>query len=184
MSKKIYREAYYTLPTEKCPHPEWWTTEGGEETEVEVSMFIAAMIRATQPQFVLEVGTHVGQTTERIGMILAQNNHGECVSLELNEDNAKLARERCKNYKQVKIVTVNSLEYVPEKPIDFLFVDGSPDRDKDVFHFAEYLAPGAVVIVHDTANMPYINQVPGILEKLSGTHIQLNTPRGLLVVKT
>jgi len=176
------RESDYTLPSELCPHPEWWSSENAYATEVESSMLVAALVKATQPEFVVEVGSHYGQTSERISKVITENGHGEFVSLEIDPDLFGSASHRCAGL-CVQLININSLEYIPPKPIDFLFVDGSMDRLSDFEHFLSYMSPRGMIVVHDTAAEGYIQQVPRMLELCKGDHIQLDTPRGLLILK-
>ena len=175
-------ESLNHFPTELCPHPEWWHAWNPVSTEAEVSMLVAAFVKALQPEFVLEIGSHYGQTTERISLVIRDNGHGEFISLEFNPELAGSARARCWEFldKQVKIIVANSLEYIPPKPVDFLFVDGSDQRSLDVEHYLPYLAEHCTVIVHDTAY--YLDETARILELWKWDHISFNTPRGLMVL--
>lgn len=145
-------------------------------------MLVAALVRATQPEFVLEVGSHYGQTTERISQVIRENGHGELVSLEINPEMVGSASHRCYPYigKEVTIIHADSLVYIPPKSIDFLFVDGSEARSKDVEHYLPYLSTHCVVVVHDAAY--YLSENERILEMWQWDHISLNTPRGLLIL--
>lgn len=177
------RESEFTQPTERCPHPEWWTAENIMATEVEVSKLVAAFVVAVQPEFVVEIGSHYGQTTARIAQALEENGHGEFVSLEIDQGLHESASWRTQQYKKIQLICENSHNYIPPRKIDFLFVDGGLDRLSDVAHFEPYLTERALVIVHDTGHDPYDQQVLPILDILGGNHIQLDTPRGLLIVK-
>jgi len=145
-------------------------------------MLVAALVKATQPEFILEIGSHYGQTTERIAQVIRENEHGEFISLEIDPEMVGSASHRCSQYlgKEVEIININSLEYIPTKPIDFLFVDGSSERSKDVVHYLPYLSGHCIVVVHDSAY--YLDQNEIILGIWEWDHISLNTPRGLLVM--
>lgn len=186
MSWKPPRVSDYTAPSALCPHPEWWSCWNAVSTEVEVSMLVAALVRAIQPEFVVEIGAHYGQTTERIGQVLIENGHGTIVSLEIDPELHGSANNRCWNLPEsvVQILLCDSLQYIPTKPIDLLFVDGNIRRVSDVRHFRRYMAPRGYVVVHDTAAPGYIEQVPEILTICGGNeHIQLDAPRGCLIIK-
>ena len=176
------RESDYTKPTELCPHPEWWSTENALSTEIEVSEWIAATVKMMQPYFVVEVGTHYGQTAEKIARVLNNIGHAEFVSLEVDIGMYESAMHRCVGL-PVHIIWINSLDYIPPKPINFLFVDGSADRIADVRHFLPYMAPRGVIVVHDTCYSPYIDHIPELIEECGGDVIQFDTPRGVLIVK-
>lgn len=173
------RESEYHAPTELCPHPEWWSAWNAISTEVEVSMLVAALVRATQPEFILEVGTHYGQTAERISRVILENGHGYLVSLDINPEMTGSASNLCAGL-PVELISIDSLKYTPPQLIDFLFVDGNEARSKDVEHFLGYLSPHAMVVVHDSAY--YLSENDAILRMWDGRHIQLNTPRGLLIL--
>lgn len=173
-------EGYNHTPTELCPHPEWWHAWNPYSTEVEVSKLVASFVTALQPEFVLEIGAHIGQTTERIGKALAFNRHGHLVSLEIEPAFVEIAQKRCEGL-PVYIAQVNSLEYAPPCPIDLLFVDGhEANRAQDVIQFTPVLSPHAVVICHDMDY--YISEMEKILAEWKGEHILLHTPRGLLIL--
>jgi len=145
-------------------------------------MLVAALVKAIQPEFVLEVGSHYGQTTERISQVIRENGHGEFISLEIDPEMVGSASHRCQEYigKEVTIINIDSLTYVPPKPIDFLFVDGSEQRSKDVEHYLPYLSHHCMVVVHDAAY--YLSENDRILGLWLWDHINLNTPRGLLIL--
>lgn len=181
------RVSDYTPPSELCPHPEWWSCWNSVSTEVEVSILVASLVQATQPEFVVEVGAHYGQTTERIGKILMENGHGQLVALEIDHGLHGSAMARCwmfENTEWVKILEMDSLQYIPPKPINFLFVDGAVNRLADVKHYRQFMAPRSIMVIHDTAHSDYTWQVPEILSLCGGNeHIQLDTPRGVLIIK-
>jgi predicted O-methyltransferase YrrM len=176
------RVSEFTPPSELCPHPEWWSAWNPVSTEVEVSILIASLVRATQPEFVVEVGAHYGQTTERIGQVLIENGHGEIVALEIDHGLWGSATYRCQNLPKeiVSIIEINSLEYVPEKPVDFLFIDGSVKRSLDFEHYLPFLSRYPTIVVHDTA--AYLEETARILDLWKGDHIELNTPRGVMIL--
>ncbi len=177
-------EALNHSPTELCPHPEWWTAWNPVSTEVEVSMLVAAFVKAMQPEFVLEIGSHWGQTTERIAQVIRENKHGHFTSLEIREDFCGSTRARCAELPEAVIIQVDSLEFIPPWPIDLLFIDGAEEnRFKDYRHYLPYLSSRPTILVHDTDY--YTDQAQIIIGDwylLGGNHISLHTPRGLLIL--
>jgi len=176
------RESANHAPTELCPHPEWWSAWNPVSTEVEVSILVAALVRAMQPEFILEIGSHYGQTTERISQVIRENGHGEFISLEINPEMVGSASSRCAPWigKELTIILTDSLAYIPPRSIDFLFVDGNEARSKDVEHYLPYLSDHCMVVVHDAAY--YLSENERILDMWKWDHISLNTPRGLLIL--
>lgn len=180
---KAPSEALNHAPTELCPHPEYWTAWNPVSTEVEVSKLVAAFVTAMQPDYVVEIGSHYGQTTERICNALMDNGHGKLTALEIREDFTGSTMQRCGGTppEYFEMVTADSLQYIPEHPIDILFVDGDEaNRAKDVKHYTPYLSPHAIVICHDMSY--YTEERDKIIEAWEGDHITLYTPRGLLIL--
>lgn len=180
---KMPRENEYTAPRPDCPHPEYWEVENNMATERTVAELVAAFVRALQPEFVLEIGSHYGQTTELIGHAIRANGHGEFVSLEIDPGLYESACRRCWNVPEAHIVRTNSLDYIPEFPIDLLFVDGQMDRIPDIEHFLPFCSPGALILVHDMANAWYAEQLRKIFNLCGNKHVMLNSPRGLLILQ-
>lgn len=180
------RVSQYTRPSAACPHPEYWTCWNAISTEVEVSLLVAALVKAAQPEFILEVGAHYGQTAERIARVIIENGHGKIISLDINPEMIGSASARCAGL-PVELVCTDSTTYEPAQLIDFLFVDGSNERWADVKHFLPYMAPRSLILVHDTGTPPVNSQVEYILamcrEKGEIGAIELDSPRGFLMIK-
>ena len=75
-------EERFTRPTFFCPRPDYWHSPDSEATELEISKLVGSLVRAIQPEYVVETGTYHGHTTFEIGAALAQNGHGRVVSIE------------------------------------------------------------------------------------------------------
>jgi predicted O-methyltransferase YrrM len=153
-------EARWTAPREECQHPELWTSTDVQSTEVEVTSLVAAFVRALQPEFVIETGTCIGQTAEAIGLALAANRHGRLVTLEPDNRLARIARARCGGL-PVTVVERESLDYLrdisrlDERSVGFAWLDSLMDlRVPELESLRDYgwLAPGAVIGVHDTGS--------------------------------
>lgn len=183
----MHREDKFTAPTELCPHPERWYSEDAWATEYEISMLIAALVRATQPEFVVEIGSYEGETTELIGNVVIENGHGEFVSLEIDHDLCDVATMRCirlLSNDNMHIFNMDSRVFVPPKPINFLYVDGGPNRDIDVKYYYPYMAPHSMIVIHDMAHDDYIAKIPEMLEICGSVeYIRIDSPRGLIIIK-
>lgn len=176
-------ESIFTKPTEICPHPEWWRSENYMAAEVEVSELVAALVKAAQPEFVVEIGSHYGQTAYRIAQVIVGNDHSKFVSLEIDHDLCGSALHRCEALlcKQFQILNLDSRKYIPAWPVDFLFVDGAPDRSVDVAHYLPYMAKRSLIVVHDTA--AYLDENKKIIELCGQNYVKLDTPRGMMIIK-
>lgn len=177
----MYRESQWTRPRPDCPHPEWWTAADPQSAELEVTELVAALVRALQPEYVIETGTCLGQTAEAIGLALARNGHGRLVSLEVDERRAAYARARCQGL-PVEIVGASSLEFTPAAPVGFAWLDSLLElRVPEFERYRPHLAPGAVVGFHDTG--PHMALSAGV-RSLAGVRVlHLPTPRGVSFVQ-
>lgn len=181
-------EAEFTAPRPDCPHPEHWHAEDAYATEAEVTGFVAAMVRAVQPEYVLETGTHTGTTARAIGQALAANGHGHLVTIERDAAKAAAAGEMLARTPgpvgaglPVMVVHGDSLGYVPEQPIDLAWLDSATDaRVPEFYRFRPYLSPRAVVMFHDTG--PH-QPLAGLLGQLRDVLdlVTLPTPRGVSI---
>src|SRR5262245_31124580 len=115
-------EATWTPPRTSCPHPEYWHAADSDSTEDEVGDLIAGLVTGLQPELVVETGSAFGYTTEKIGRALQANGHGLCCSLEIDEERAEIAAERCAGL-PVAVSAESSLDFEPPARIDLLFSD-------------------------------------------------------------
>ena len=179
----IPSEDRFTAPSERCPHPEWWHSVNGNATELEASILIAGLVRATQPEFVVETGSWEGQTTELIGKALIENGHGTLDSLEIESGVFQRATQRCADLSSVNIINIDTFQYVPPKPINLLFIDGAYDREGEAKHIFPYMDKRSIVIMHDSASLFKQTHIKDMIEIRGGEYIDIDIPRGLLIVK-
>lgn len=146
-------ESLFSPPWESCPHPERWHAHDGMATEVEVLELVAAFVRATQPDLVVETGTHRGFGAEAIGEALLRNEHGHLITLELNP------------------------VLVPPAPIDFAWFDSEPEiRTAEFEAFRPHMHARTVVGFHDTHPRHLYRPQ---LDDLGIQLLDLPTPRGV-----
>lgn len=174
----IVSEATWTPPRPDCPNPGRWHSTDNQSTEIEVTELVAAFVRATQPDYVLETGSCIGQTSHAIGLALRENGHGRLDTLEVDPDRAAIARNRCKGL-PVTVHEVPSLEFQPADLIGLAFFDSLIELRIPEFHrFRDHLVDGAVVGFHDTG--PHFGGYGAAIEALDGlSTIRLRTPRGV-----
>jgi predicted O-methyltransferase YrrM len=179
----VYREDRWTKARPWCPHPERWTSTDPQSTEIEVSELVGAFVRALQPDYVIETGTCIGQTALSIGLALQANGQGQLDTLEPTWDRVEFSRKRLVGL-PVQVWKIESLDFVPARPVDFLWLDSRMDlRVPEFEHFRAWTRPGTIAGFHDTA--PHqddqwgeaIDAIPGVRP------IRLRTPRGVTFVE-
>jgi predicted O-methyltransferase YrrM len=185
------RESAFTAPHAGCPRPELWNAPDSDSTEVEVSELVGALVRALQPELVVETGTAYGYTAVRIGLALMRNGHGRCVSLETDGARAAHARHRLLETgvlpAVVEVREQSSLDYEPEDKIGFAWFDSLYELRVDEFlrYYALGCLPaGTIVGFHDTTSglrQHHLDVRAEIDNRLANrvTALYLPTPRGV-----
>lgn len=172
-------------PTTRCPHPERWHSHDGDSTEVEVTEFIAALVRVLQPDLVVETGTAFGQTALAIGHAILMNGRGDLITFEHDPLRAQYARELIPATLRVEIIEARSFEWeLPQTAdIGLLFSDSDMGhRVPEVKHFLRWMRKGAVVAIHDSNNKPLKAEVQRqLISRRLLRAIELPTPRGLML---
>jgi hypothetical protein len=174
----ITGEHLFTLASDWCPNPQWWTGRDNQSAEVEVSDLVAAFVRAVQPNYVIETGSAHGHTARAIGVALGQNGHGRLDTLEVDPELAQESRRRCANL-PVTVHDLSSLDFTPAEQVGFAWFDSLIElRIPEFDRFRPWMRPGTIVGFHDTA--PHhgkwgqqIADHPGLRS------IFLRTPRGV-----
>jgi predicted O-methyltransferase YrrM len=172
-------ESRFFPPSWRCPHPERWHATDSQSTEVEVSDFVGGLVRALQPDLVVEIGSGFGQTTAAIAASLNLNQAGILVTLEPYLPRAAHVRERVPPGRW-HLVTVAAEDWKPDADlppeIDLLFSDGGHhQRVADAVRLRSRMRPGGLVAFHDTATP----EVSDEIASLDGNRIDLPTPRGI-----
>jgi predicted O-methyltransferase YrrM len=177
-----YHESAWTAPRDDCPHPEWWHSTDPESTELEVSELIGGLIRGLQPEYVVETGSCVGMTSFVIGTALHMNGHGKLDTCEVDKRAIDWARGLCEGL-PVRVHEIRSMDFVPARGVDFLFLDSLMELRVPEFHrFKRYLTQGAVVAFHDTG--PHKGDFGKMVRDIEGLrYLQLNTPRGITLAQ-
>lgn len=174
-----------SLPTQECPEPQLWSMLDGWTAEIETLEFLYSLVRHIKPKFAIETGTWHGYGAEAIGRALKENGFGKLITIEKDQESYLIAKRRIIQKELegfVNVVNLSSIDYVPERNIDFLLLDSDLKiRGAELKHFLHKLNPGAIIVFHDTNAehkfvLKDINKFikAGILEALF-----LRTPRGL-----
>jgi predicted O-methyltransferase YrrM len=115
---------------------------------------LAELIRRIRPKRILEVGTLIGYSAIVIGKELESD--AEIITIEIDEDEAKLAREniRLSSIKpRVEVQTGDALELIPrlKGTFDFVFLDAAKHQYLDYLRLVEPLLHKGSMIVADNA---------------------------------
>ena len=174
-----------TIPSSHCPNTRLYTMVDRISAESEILVLLKALVISLKPQFILETGTYHGSTASAMLQGIEYNRYGELITLEVDRQLAQKVQKEIDS-PNIKIINTNSLEYIPEKPIDLLYLDSSrPIRIKEFWYYKKYLSSNAVIVWHDSApehTCVYedINNLynMGIIDR-----ILFNTPRGFTISK-
>lgn len=172
-------ESDFTPPSAWCPRPGLWHAADSEATEDEVTILVAAFVRALQPEIVYETGTSEGYTTAAIGAALAANGHGHLYAVEIDAGLAARAAQRCAGL-PVTVTCGDSRTWEPPGPAGFAWIDSAfTTRPQEILRLP--FIPGAIAGVHDTGPQHPVAALLAPLEEsgvLAGM-LALRTPRGV-----
>jgi hypothetical protein len=177
-------ESRYTEPRPDCPHPERWHSDDWDSCEIEVSALIGSLVAAVRPDIVVETGSAFGQTSERIGTVLASAGVGTLHAVEIDPDRADITRKRCEGL-PVVVEQMDSMEFVPPNSIGFAWFDSLPNlRVPEFRRYHPSMEDGALVAWHDTA--PHHGQqlwadILALEDEGLVLPIRLRTPRGIVI---
>lgn len=175
-------ESDWTRPRPECPHPQRWHADSGRATEVEVIELIAALVRALQPELVVETGVFYGAATRAIGEALARNGHGHLHGLEMHSPYAAEAA-RALTHLPVTVHHMSSLDWTPPGPIDLAWLDSRLDaRWQEIERYWPALHDRTVLAIHDTGPQhPVRDSLRRFADKL--VLLDLPTPRGVTLAR-
>ena len=178
----MVQESKYTGPNPLCKNPDRWHSPDADATEFEVTELVASLVRALQPELVIETGTYLGHTAQAIGDALRKNGHGRLITLEINPEYIVAARERIVGL-PVEILEINSMSFMPPGPVGFAWFDSAPEaRVLEYLRYEPMLE--RIVGFHDTG--PQHNIRPSIEHLEKAGHIKpifLPTPRGMCIAE-
>jgi predicted O-methyltransferase YrrM len=146
-----------------------------------VTELVGAMVRATQPDHVVETGTYLGHTAEAIGRALAANGHGRLYTIEQDEALAGEARHRCLDL-PVIVINGDTLSFCPPFPIDFAWFDsGDLIRGAEFRRFHRFMHERTVVGFHDAGPQHRVfDQVLALVDEgLLARPLLIHSPRGV-----
>ena len=121
----------------------------------ETGRLLAVLVRALDPQLVLEVGTAIGYSTLHMAEALEQ---GRIVTIERDSERVRQASDflsRARVRDKVEIVEADAMQAIEELdgPFDFIFLDASKDEYADYLRLAEPKASERALLVVDNLLM-------------------------------
>ena len=121
----------------------------------ETGRFLATLVRATQPQLVLEVGTAIGYSTLHMAEAL---DGGKIVTIERDPERVRQATdylERAGVSDRVEIVEADAMKAIErlDGPFDLIFLDATKTEYPRYFEMAEPKASGRATLVVDNLLM-------------------------------
>ncbi len=166
-----------------------WSMVDGFTAELEVLDFLYALVRLTKPRYAIETGTWLGHTASAIGRALVDNGFGSLVTLDVNQEALAVAAKNIDAAGATQTTTpllCESLAFTPQESIDFALFDSETHlREAEFRRFYDWLAPGALVVFHDTALHHAVvgDAVKRLVSDGLLAGIELPTPRGVFVGK-
>ena len=117
---------------------------------------LTRLIHDKKPTKILEVGTLIGYSA--ILMARELNEDSQIITIEIDADEANMARENIKRAKvpaKVEVITGDALEVIPnlEGIFDLVFIDAAKEQYIDYLRLAEPKIKSGTVIVADNAGM-------------------------------
>lgn len=183
-------EASLTLARPDCPHPERWSARDGQATETEVIGLAAALVRALQPDVVLETGTYHGYMAAELGRALRGNGQGQLITMEPDPDRHARAVEYIGDGLPVHVLRRESLSVSCDEirmlavgHVGFVWFDSLFElRVQEFDHFLPLFDSRTVVAFHDAG--PHHGEWSDAVRNHPRLRcIDLPTPRGCILAR-
>jgi predicted O-methyltransferase YrrM len=181
-------ESTFTAAREDCPHPERWSSYDEQATELEVIDLAAALVRALQPDVVIETGTYHGHMALRLGMALAMNGQGCLVTMEPDPERHARAVSTVGDDLPVHVlqreslsVSCDEIRAITSGHVGFAWFDSLFElRAREFEHFLPLLDARTIVGFHD-AGPQHGDWSNELRNHPRLAVIDLPTPRGCLL---
>jgi predicted O-methyltransferase YrrM len=172
------------------PDTSRWSSRDEQGAEAEVSEFIYGLVRLLKPQFVVETGCYLGDTTLAISNALRENEYGELFSCDIDPDKVEETMELLsendrsaeKDRRPTAILTIPGKDLIKQlSRIDFAFIDSgnAKTRKEEIDLVIPKMPKYGIIVLHDTA--PQHIEMNKTAEEISLSKIYFNTPRGLTI---
>lgn len=114
------------------------------------------ILKKYKPKTVLEIGTLIGYSTIVIASELPKN--GKLISIEINDDLARIARENIRRVeldKKVKVLVGDAKKIIPKlkQKFDLVFIDAIKEEYLDYLKLAEKNLKKGSIVIADNAKI-------------------------------
>lgn len=175
-------------------HPDAYTSAAPQAVETEVAEFLAALVRLTHPDHVLETGTYLADTTVALADACRRNGHGLVTSVEIDEARVTSARARLDRagltpHARVLHGSYDAVNLTP--PGGYMYgvalFDSWWERDREYRAAEPHLKPGALLVFHDCGEQHKDGAVRERVESLERAGLikgfYIPTPHGIIVAQ-
>ena len=145
-----------------------YSSVDGGSVEIETGEMLAALVRTFKPELVLETGTFLGVAARIISEAMTRNGFGRLITLEMNANQANIARASLADLANVEVVTANALAWLNDyqgPPFGLVFLDSDASvRPIELALLHENGLAIGPVMVHDTSRLRAaggMNDCPG-----------------------
>lgn len=152
-------------------------------TSLSEKLILQALILAFHSKNIVEIGTHWGLTTLYLAEAALQVG-GHVTTYDPYDYGQAATFDKYPNL-PITFHLAKAIES-QDTDIDFLFVDGFHEKHlvlEELEHFMPRLAPGALVVFHDTKERNPSCDVPGALEEWGLPVYNLDTENGLVIYR-
>lgn len=161
-------------------NPEAYTAPAQPAAEDQVAQLLAALVTATRPRRVLELGTAFGHTSLAIATALKANGVGHLDTLDVNTTRLAEARRRLHGL-PATVFEASYLDWVPPAGAryDMAFFDADREhRDREYATFKPFLNAHAILAFHDAGEQHKGN---ASIYRVPLPLVYIPCPRGLVL---
>lgn len=159
-----------------------WLSHNGQSPEIAVCDYVRHLVRMMQPQIVIETGVGQGYMTRTIAIAL--QGEGHLFAFESDDDWRLMISQQDFWFDRRKVATLSPYFTPPVELVavaDLMIIDSDFSvRFNEIVLWDDYAKPGAVALIHDTADRDDTvhKSVRDLILSLGMTGVFLNNPRG------
>jgi predicted O-methyltransferase YrrM len=175
-ASKEKKEYVYALE----PLPEKTVNKAPWESEHEVGMLLAALIKTSGFNSVLDLGTYTGKTTDAMLQALPEN--GSIISVDIEDHRGEVFKEICGFDTRIKYVLGDSIETCKNlygQKFDLIFVDTVHEWSYALPEFKAIellINKGGILAYHDSIKFEGIERLMNYAKVFGYNAVTINTP--------